>query len=379
VPLRILFAASPAIAVPSLEAVADLCGRDRRFELAGILTNPDSPRGRSGRPEPTECAAAAERLGLGIPVLKPERLGAEARVPVGGLRPDLLVSFAYGKIFGPKFLALFPAGGINVHPSLLPRHRGPTPIPAAILNGDGETGITVQRLVAEMDAGDILAVESFPLYGNETTASLTATMAARAAGILPGLLGKIASGTAEGRPQDHGAASYCGLISKADGIIDWNMGAREIGARIRAYNPRPLCETAHGDQRLFILRAEAVGDSGGRAEPRGNQFWREADHGGTFLPIPAGRYGAEPRLGGGGKAAGFADRGARPPHEKLVSVAEPGLVLGKDANKGILIGTGDGVLAAGELQYGGRKALEWRDFLNGARNFIGERLGGQGR
>ena len=315
-PLRVLFAGSPAIAVPALEALA---AGGAGFELAGLLTNPDSPRGRSGRPEPTECASALSRVSNGaIPTLKPERLDGDARGLAGALKPDLLVSFAYGKIFGPKFLGLFPLGGINAHPSLLPRHRGATPIPAAILGGDAETGLTVQRLAAEMDRGDVLTQERVPLNGRETTAGLSATMARMAAETLPPLIGRIAAGGVQGRAQDDGAATYCSLVSKADGLIDWGLGARQIDARIRAYTPWPLSWTAHGDLRLFILKA---------------------------------------------RAAPFHGTGA------------PGEVLGKDENMGILIGTGEGALAVTELQYRGKKALGWKDFLNGARNFMGGKLG----
>jgi methionyl-tRNA formyltransferase len=327
--MRIIFAGSPGIAVPALEAAAGLAlepGTD--IELAGIITNPDSRRGRHGRPEPTELGAAAEEMVLRFgnagkrppEILKPERLGPEAREAAGALKPDLLVSFAYGRIFGPRFLALFPLGGINIHPSLLPKYRGSTPIPQAILRGDAETGITIQRLAAELDSGDILIQERFPLTGRETTASLSETVARKAADLLPAALRSLGAGGLEGRPQNHGEASYCFPIAADAGLIDWKAGARELDARIRAYNPRPLCRTCHGGKSLYILEAR---------------------------PLEA----APP--GGDG----------------------PGRVLGVDKRHGILIQTGDGVLAVRVLQYQAKKALEWRAFLNGARDFIGSVLG----
>jgi methionyl-tRNA formyltransferase len=344
--MRIIFAGSPAIAVPALEALALLTLEGSRgevsgpsaggfetggleaggFELAGILSNPDSPRGRHGKPEPTELALAAAALGprfreAGFPppaILKPGGLGSEARALVGALKPDLLISFAYGRIFGPKFLALFPLGGINIHPSLLPVYRGPTPIPQAILNRDRETGISIQRLALEMDQGDILVREAFPLGGTETTASLGEEMARRAALLLPQVLRGLAAGTLEVRPQDGEKASYCRLLSREDGRINWGGGALGIEAQIRAYTPWPLSWTLDGDQCLYILKA-------------------------AVLP-------------GGGDGA-------------------PGTVLGIDRERGILVQTGDGALAVSMLQYGGKKALGWKDFLNGARGFIGRRLG----
>jgi methionyl-tRNA formyltransferase len=353
--MRLLFAGSPAIAVPALEAVYRLAVTSKGlFELAGLLTNPDSPRGRHGTSEPTETAAALERLAGGaaggvagatapagggggrpaqrgwsqgggspplVPILKPEKLDAAAREQAAALQPDLLVSFAYGRIFGPKFLALFPLGGINLHPSLLPKYRGPTPIPAAILNRDRETGLSIQRLALEMDSGDILAQQAVPLNGRETTASLSETMALTAAAMLPPVLAGLAAGTIRARAQNHAEATYCSLIDKADGLIDWSSSAAEIEAAIRAYNPWPQCWTFHNGRRLFILQAGVLDAT-----------------------LPA-------------------------------SPSPAGLVLGKDEKRGILIQTGNGVLAAAALQYQAKKALDWQSFLNGARNFLGAQLG----
>jgi len=312
--MRILFAGSPAIAVPCLEALS--CTEE--IELAGVLTNPDTPKGRHGDPAPTEIGEAAQRLKI-APVLKPLKLDAAARDQVEALKCDLLVSFACGHFFGPKFLALFPMGGINIHPSLLPKYRGPSPIQAAILNRDTITGISIQTLADEMDCGDILAVEQIQLTGRETTASLGEIAAQKAAVMLPNVIRKIADGTAEKTEQNHSEATHCKLFTKDDGIINWNQSAAEIDAKIRAFNPWPLCMTVHGGRRLNILESDIY--SGEKTEP-------------------------EP----------------------------PGKVLGIDKNCGILIQTGGGVLAVTMLQYQTKKALFWRDFLNGARDFIGSRL-----
>jgi methionyl-tRNA formyltransferase len=325
--MRILFAGSPAIAVPALSAIAAEGGNEKEFVLAGLLTNPDSPKGRSGRPEPTDCAAAGQRFS--VPLLKPEKLDGIAREQTAALRPDILVSFAYSRIFGPRYLALFPLGGVNIHPSLLPRFRGPAPIPAAIINRETVTGITIQRLAAEMDTGDILAQEEVPLSGRETTADLGETMAKKAAEMLPAVLRGLAAGTLRGSPQDHSAATYCSLLDKKDGLIDWSRSAVEIEARIRAFNPWPLSWTTHGGLELFILKAEALDDD-------------------TPLPNAALPH----------------------PHSPILS----GQVLGKDKNKGILIQTGKGILAVTELQYRTKKAMDWKAFLNGARNLLDARL-----
>jgi methionyl-tRNA formyltransferase len=313
--VRVLFAGSPAIAVPSLDA---LC-RTEGIELTGVLTNPDSPKGRHGTPAPTEIGEAAEKICAGVPVLKPYKLDASAREQVSSLKPDLLVTFAYGRIFGPKFLALFPLGGINIHPSLLPKYRGPSPVQAAILNRDEETGICVQTLAEEMDSGDILAVEKLRLTGDETADSLGGIMAQKAAVILPKALKDIADGTALGQPQEHGKASYCPLISRDDGLIVWEKSVAEIEAKIRAFYPWPLCRTIHDGRELYILKAVIY--AGGALN---------------------------------GKA---------------------GQIMGIDKQAGILVQTGEGILAVTQLQYQGKKALFWRDFLNGARDFLNAQLG----
>jgi len=317
--MRILFAASPAIAVPSLEAFFNI----DNIELVGVLTNPDSAKGRHGALLPTEVGEAAEKLltvsRQKFAILKPFKLDAEAREQVAALKPDLLVSFAYGRLFGPKFLSLFPLGGINIHASLLPRYRGPSPIQAAILNCDTITGISIQTLADEMDCGDILAVQKFQLTGRETNVTLSDLIAQKAAVMLPDVIRKIADGTAEKTEQNHSEATHCRLFTKDDGIIDWNKNALEIDAAVRAFTPWPLCRTIHKDKELIILEACVF--------------------------------------------------------EGKIDKEQPGKVLGTDKNCGILIQTGDGVLAVTKLQYQTKKALFWRDFLNGAGDLPGSQLG----
>jgi len=319
--MRVLFAASPAIAVPSLEVLCNIDG----IELVGVLTNPDTAKGRSGALAPTEVGEAAEKL-LAVSkqrfsILKPFKLDAEAREQVTALKPDLLVSFAYGRLFGPKFLNLFPFGGINIHASLLPKYRGPSPIQAAILNRDTITGISIQTLVQEMDCGEILAVQQFQLTGRETNVTLSDLIAQKAAVMLPDVIRKIADGTVKKTEQNHSEVIKCKLFTKEDGIINWNKSALEIDAAIRAFTPWPLCRTIHNGKELIILKA----------------------------------------------TAGLQD---------AVSLqGKPGQVLGTDKEHGILIETGDGILSVTELQYQQKKALFWRDFLNGARDFMGSQLG----
>jgi methionyl-tRNA formyltransferase len=332
--MRIVFAGSPAIAVPSLDALAaeELAGRD--IELVAVLTNPDSRKGRKGSLEPTEVGARAAQLQDTLRekghkpflIVKPEKLDASIRSQLQELKPDILVSFAYGKIFGPKFLALFPKGGLNVHPSLLPKYRGATPIPAAILNRERETGITIQTLALEMDAGHILMQDRIELSGRETTESLSQWAAIRGAELLLPALRGFVQGTLQGIPQNDREATYCSIISKVDGWIDWSSSALEIDAKIRAYTPWPLCATHHAGQVLYIIEA---------------------------FPI------------------------MKPDTELNVSLSMsslPGTVIGIDKKAGILVQTGEGLLAVQRLQYATKKVLDWASFLNGAKQFIGSRL-----
>ena len=167
-------------------------------------------------------------------------------------------------------MALFPAGGINAHPSLLPRWRGCAPIPYAILNRDPVTGVSIQRVAPRMDSGDVLLRREIVLDGTETTESLSALAATIGAGLLARALDGLAAGTLAGEPQDESAATYSCALSKDAGLVDWNRSALDIDARIRAFHPWPGSFTAFSGERLAVLAARPWpdADSGGaRAEP----------------------------------------------------------------------------------------------------------------
>jgi methionyl-tRNA formyltransferase len=326
--MRILFAGSPEIAVPSLLAVG------KAFELIGVLTNPPAPKGRGLAPAPTPVAQAAAEHFPAVPILAPERLGPAEREAVAALQPDLLAVFAYGRIFGPKFLGLFPRGGVNVHPSLLPRWRGPSPIQYAILARDAETGVCVQRLALRLDSGDILGRQRLALNGRETAGGLSDWAAGAGADLLGAVLSLIAEGRESAEPQDEGLATWSRQMSKDDGLVDWSRSALEIDAMIRAYTPWPGAFTLFHGERLGLLEA-----------------------------VP---YTIEQ---GSAASAGDASVGD-------VSVSdEPGTVVGIDKSRGIMVQTGAGLLALRVLQARGKKPLAHRDFANGARNLPGARLG----
>ena len=327
--MRVLFAGSPAIAAPALLEIA------ARHEIVGVLTNPESAQGRGKEILPTAVEAAArEKLGAGLPILKPERLDAAARAAIAALAPDILVAFAYGKIFGPKFLALFPRGGINVHPSLLPRHRGSSPIQQAILDRDAETGVSVQALALEMDSGGLYAVERFPLSGGETAAALSDRCALIGARLAAAVLDDIESGRASPRPQE-GTPTYCRKIAKEDGLIDWTEPAAAIGAKIRAFNPWPQAYSFLDGRRLNLLEAAPVAEA---AAP-GAASAASGEASGQALPNPP-----------------------------------PGTIIGMDKALGIVVATGEGCLALRKLQFAAKKALAYKEFANGLRGLAGMRF-----
>lgn len=325
--LNVLFAGSPDCAVPSLEAVA------RSHRIVAVLTNPPAPAGRSADLIPTPVAIAAERLkaegaiAADAPILTPLKLTDDVRRAIADQKPDILACFAYGKIFGPKTLALFPLGAINLHPSLLPRWRGCAPVPAAILARDSETGITIQRMALEMDAGDIIIQKRIPLDGTETAESLLARAALEGAPLLREALDLIERGNVTAVPQNAAEATFSAMLKKEDGEIDWLEDARAIDARIRAFTPWPGAFTNAGAETLRILQAHPYRNGDNRAQ--------------------TGETGAK----------------------------VPGKVIGMDKNEGILVQTGNGILAIERLQWQTKKPLDWKSFLNGSRNFISTELG----
>ncbi len=362
--LKILYAGSPAPAATTLRLLLDNCSQakeagasgealqvqegGRLYQIAGVLTNPPSAKGRHKELVPTDVGAlAAER---GIPVFCPQKLDAAARQEIAAQGFDALVCFAYGKIFGPKFLSLFKAGGVNVHPSLLPKYRGATPVPAAILNCDAETGVTVQTLALGMDEGEILAQEKIALDGTETTDSLLDKSAQIAAALLEGLLDKAAQNPSaeilkKGKTQE-GEPSYTKTISKDDALINWNDSAVKIAAAIRAYTSEPGAWTrigAESGETLKILKAAPLGldnDNGSQAQ--------EA--------APSSQSGVSVLSASSGQPA------------------VPGTVAAFDKKRGILIKCGDGLLCVTELQRQQKKTMGYKDFMNGARDFVGTRL-----
>lgn len=249
--MRIVFLGSSAFALPALQALAG----ERKHELALVVTQPDKPKGRSGKPVPTPVGELAAKLGIRI--LKPENINkSEIRDKLAETNPDILVTASFGAIIGKKIRELAPFGAINIHPSLLPRYRGASPIQSALLAGDKETGISIFRLEARLDAGPILLQERLKILPKENHTALEQRLAISSAALLKKYLAEPDSYPT--RPQSESLASYCGKIEKKDLLIDWSQPAEAIHNRIRAFSLEPGAITYLEGQSLKILETRIL-------------------------------------------------------------------------------------------------------------------------
>lgn len=322
---RVVFMGTPQFAVPPLEALLRA-----GYEVAGVLTRADQPAGRGRQVE--ESAVKQVARAAGLPVQQPRTLrDPDAMAAMAGLMPEVIVVAAYGLILPPAVLRLPPRGCINIHGSLLPKHRGAAPIAAAILDGDSESGVSIMLMDAGVDTGPVLRRESLPIDGDDTTGTLTAKLAAVGAGLLIHTLPGWLSGEVDPVPQPSEGASYAPRIEKRDGQIDWREPAGLIARRVRAYQPWPSAYSSWRGQLLRVLRARAGREPGSL----GPECGEETD------PI------------GAPNAAGLVIEGAR---------GEAGVF------------TGDGVLWLEEVQLAGKRALPVEEFLRGAPGFVGSRL-----
>ncbi|GMO31351.1 MAG: methionyl-tRNA formyltransferase [Termitinemataceae bacterium] len=333
--LKIVYAGSPEISVPCLKKIAELQLQKNECCLLAVITNPDSTKGRSASSTPTPVGTCAwqiselftEKKTEPPDIFKVPQIDSQTIKQIKNLQADILICFAYGTIFTPEFTDIFKLGGINVHPSLLPKYRGPTPIPAAILNRDAETGITIQKVAPKIDSGDILLQQKFQLNGVETTKSLSETVAVESAALLEKFLASPNEYFDRATAQNNNNASYCPLLKKDDALINWNDSAANIEAKIRAYNPWPMSYTFANDTKINVLEASVLSQ-------------KELN---SILDI----------------------------NTEVLCNAAFGTVLGNNKKTGIIIKTGGSFIAVKRLQAAARKALDHNSFLNGAKDFIG--------
>ncbi|TAL19692.1 methionyl-tRNA formyltransferase [Patescibacteria group bacterium] len=246
---QLIFWGTADFAVPILERLFEL----KKMEIVGVITRPDAPFGRDQRLTPSPVKIAAERLGL--KVLTPEKLKEPAfAAEIQRLAPEVALVIAYGRIIPDALLAIPPKGTLNVHPSLLPALRGPSPIAAAILSGDKETGVTLMLLDSEMDHGPLIAQTRRPLTGKETITSLSKILSEAAADLVATALPRYLNNELVPQDQEHARATYCPLLSRESGKIDWTKTAVEIERMSRAYAGWPgiWTEWSDGKNRLRV-------------------------------------------------------------------------------------------------------------------------------
>jgi methionyl-tRNA formyltransferase len=307
---RIVFMGTPAFGVPSLEVLAA-----DGYEIVAVVTQPDRPAGRGRRRTPPPVKEAA--LHLGLPVWQPETMRDEKVVErLRGAAPDVIVVAAYGEILRPNVLAIPPYGIVNVHASLLPRHRGASPVAGALLAGDEITGVTIMLMDEGMDTGPILSSVTLPIAPDDNRGTLTEKLARLGAEQLRVTLPRYLRGEITPQPQDDSQATYARLIKKAHGRVNWQEPASLIARRCRAYTPWPGLFTTWRGQTLKILRCHAVS---------------EEAHSGQ-------------------------------PGEVVLAADGPAVITGQD------------LLVLDEVQLAGRRPMEGADFSRGRRDFVGSAL-----
>jgi len=307
--MRIVFCGTPSFAVPTFQHLL----AQSEFEVIGVITQPDRPRGRGQEISFSPVKEAA--LAANLPVHQPEKIRSpEAERLLQKLAPDCVVIIAYGQIIPARLLPVPKLGWINLHASLLPKYRGAAPINWAIVNGETRTGVTTMRIDAGMDSGETLLQRD-----------LAARMSESGAPLLVETLRGLAAGTIAPKPQNHAEASYAPMLKKEDGCIDWKRPAIEIYNRMRGFAPWPGAYTSFRGQTC--------------------QVWAEPVSKAGLVGMPSG-------MGGGA----------------------PGTLLGEE--HGLFVWCGDAtVLCVSIVKVEGRKRVKATDFANGARLKSGERFG----
>lgn len=312
--MRIIFMGTPEFAVPSLEYLIL-----NKYQVVAVYTPPDKPagRGRANIFAPVKKAA----LACNLPVVQvPSLKDTDALAQLADYHPDVIIVAAFGQILPKSVLEIPSYGCINIHPSLLPRFRGASPVTAAILSGDVFTGVSIMLMDSGLDTGPLLAKAAISISPQDNNSSLTEKLSLLAARLLTETLVNWSRGEIVPRPQNEAEATYCGQINKKEGEIDWGLPAIDIWRRVRAFTPWPGCYTTWGGKQLKII--EAVPLSG-----EGN--------------FDVGR---------------------------VVAWNREEVAFG--------VGTGNGILVVKKVQLEGKRAMSAAEFLRGQREFLGRVLPG---
>lgn len=259
--LRVVFMGTPEFAVPSLRALVEA-----GHEVAGVFTQPDRPKGRGGKVEQSPVKRYA--AGRGIPVFQPGRIRADGVEDLRALEPQVCVTAAFGQILSQEVLDIAPLGTVNVHASLLPRHRGAAPVQWAILQGDAHTGITTMLTDKGIDTGDMLLKASCPIGDTDTAGTLLEKLSHMGADLLLETLARLEQGTCPRQKQNEGEATYDPMLKKEMGLLDFAQGTQVCLRRVRAMDPWPGAYARLGEQALKVWKAvQAQEISKGEALP----------------------------------------------------------------------------------------------------------------
>ncbi len=310
--VRTVFMGTPEFGVTILESLLQ-----NSYPVVAVYTQPDRPAGRGHR----VVFSPVKKLALErqIPVIQPETLKSrEVLEKLASLQPELIIVAAFALILPREILALPKFGCVNVHASLLPRHRGPSPIANAILCGDEITGVSIMVMDAGVDTGPILAQEKVSISFMDTTGSLSSRLAHVGASLLLKTLPEWLSGRLKAEPQDECRATYSKLITNEDAQLDWKLAAVELWRRVRAYNPWPCCYTWYQGKRLKVLEAIPLSD------------------------VAKGEIG------------------------EVVTLAE---------SPGVGVVTRQGILGLSRVQLEGKREMSIEEFVRGRRDFVGSLLG----
>lgn len=310
--MKIVFASSDEISIPVFRFLVS------KGLVDMLITSPDAPKKRSGKLIPPQIKL--EALSLGVKVYQPVRLGKDAREYIrANTDADTLISFSYGKIFGPKFLSLFQYK-FNIHPSLLPKYRGPSPLYQMLINADREGGISIQDISLGVDEGDVFFRSTFMLDGTEDMEVLRKKVSLEAEKLVEESFAEL--WTKKGEAQ-HGDATYSSFIRKEDGKLDFKESAKKLHSLIRASYPWPKCYTSVSGEVLYILGV----------------------HGSVFSPF------------------------------EETNGEEPGTVVSFEKGKGLKVATGDGYIYITRVQPPCKKEMDAGSYINGNSSVIGKILG----
>ena len=290
---------TPEFAVPSLKTLIN-----SGYDVTGVFTQPDRPKGRGNKMTPSPVKITA--MEAGIPVFQPEKIRKTGVEDLKKLRPDLCITAAFGQILSQEILDIPALGNINVHASVLPKHRGSAPVAYAIMSGDKEAGITTMMMDSGIDTGDILLQEKTPIGEDETCGELTERLSLIGAELLIRTLREMENGTLKRIPQNESEMTYDKMLDKHMGIVDFYEKSSRVKCRINGLNPWPCVSVPIDGERMKLLRAVCTDDHG-----------------------------------------------------------EPGTVIRADPKNGLLIGCGEGAVRILEIQAPGGKRMKPEDYLRG--------------